>query len=123
MATPVIAAGAGALGFYLWLRQWQQCGYAGVRDLPLPLETHACTEAPPNTWLETIYLFKEAVRCVCSAVGSSSTCFLQARASLSPHASHVCYLLLLVLSFWQLLRMSTGQWMHGVMSAAAAACR
>ncbi|WIA22227.1 hypothetical protein OEZ85_004555 [Tetradesmus obliquus] len=62
MSTPVIAAGAGALGFYMWLRQWQQCGYAGVQDLPLLPETHARTEAPPNTWSETLYLFKEAVR-------------------------------------------------------------
>eukprot|EP00882_Tetradesmus_deserticola_P015060 GHRQ01016032.1.p1 GENE.GHRQ01016032.1~~GHRQ01016032.1.p1 ORF type:complete len:240 (+),score=88.82 GHRQ01016032.1:354-1073(+) len=64
MATPVIAAGAGALGFYMWLRQWQQCGYAGVHDLPLLPETHARTEEPPNTWSETLYLFKEAMRYV-----------------------------------------------------------
>eukprot|EP00879_Flechtneria_rotunda_P007784 GHRR01008157.1.p1 GENE.GHRR01008157.1~~GHRR01008157.1.p1 ORF type:complete len:391 (+),score=97.99 GHRR01008157.1:158-1330(+) len=62
MATPAAAAAAASLGFYLWVRQWQQCGYAGVLDLPVPLETHARTESPPTTWSETLYLFREAVR-------------------------------------------------------------
>jgi hypothetical protein len=66
MATPVIAAGATAFGLYVYVRQWQACGYSGVRDLsagPDPLTaTHALTEQPPQTWSETIYLFKEALR-------------------------------------------------------------
>lgn len=66
MSTPIVATGAAALGFYVWLRRWQQCGYAGVLDLPLPVETHARTEQPPNTWSETLYLFKEALRWVCT---------------------------------------------------------
>lgn len=61
MSTPFVATGAAALGFYVWLRRWQQCGYAGA-DLPVPLETHARTEQPPTTWYETLYLFKEALR-------------------------------------------------------------
>lgn len=61
MSTPIIGAGAAALGFYVWLRRWQQCGYAGVLD-ELPVETHARTEQPPTSWSETLYLFKEALR-------------------------------------------------------------
>jgi hypothetical protein len=63
MATAAVT-GAAALGFYVYLRQWNQCGYAGAADLPVPVETHARTITAPTTWSETIYLFKEALRCV-----------------------------------------------------------
>lgn len=64
MATPVVAATTAAVGFYLYLRRTQQCGFAGVLDPALPSETHLRTEQAPTTWAETLYLFKEAVRCV-----------------------------------------------------------
>jgi hypothetical protein len=63
MATPLMATGAAALGFFVWLRKSQQCGHAGVLELPLPAETHARTEQPPASWTETLYLFREGLRC------------------------------------------------------------
>jgi hypothetical protein len=62
MATPVVAAGAAALGFAVYIRRWQQCGFGGASELPLPIETHARTEHAPTTWAETVYLFREALR-------------------------------------------------------------
>lgn len=61
MATPVVAVGAAAVGFYMYIRKWEQCGFGGA-DLPPPLETHARTEGAPTTWAETVYLFREALR-------------------------------------------------------------
>jgi hypothetical protein len=63
MATPVIAAGATAFGLYMYASQWQRCGEQGVVD-PAWNDTHRLTERPPTTWSETLYLFKEALRCV-----------------------------------------------------------
>lgn len=61
MSTPTVAAAAAALGFFLYIRRWQQCGFGGV-ELPVPVETHSRTEHAPTTWAETVYLFREALR-------------------------------------------------------------
>jgi hypothetical protein len=73
MSTPVVAVGAAAVGFYMYVRRWQQCGFGGVLDLPVPIETHARTEHAPTTWAETVYLFREALRWVHAGAGTPST--------------------------------------------------
>lgn len=60
MATPAVAVGAAALGYFL-LRQ--QCRVAGATDAAPWAETHTRTEQPPSSWAEALYLFQEALRC------------------------------------------------------------